>query len=265
MINPQAAVFDSHAHLTSEQFNDEERTKVLDRARSAGITSIMNVATDLPSLNAGWKLQQDAQGICIYCAAATTPHDVSGSEDPFFSTVRDAAVEGRLSAIGETGLEFFHNPESAAIQEAVFLKYALLAKETQLPLIVHCRDAFPTLLGILRNLGDGVRGVLHCFTGTKDHARALLELGWYISLSGIVTFPKSESLRDVAHFLPIDRLLVETDAPYLAPQQKRGQRNEPAYLRYTVEVIAALKKCSYEEVARNSYANAKALFTPPLV
>lgn len=260
MTIPAASLFDSHAHLTFEQFPEEDRGEVLNRALSAGVVSIMNVATDKPSLEAGWLLQKQNEIPSIYCAAATTPHDVSGIDDDFFSYVKDAAQNHRLSAIGETGFDFFHKPESKEHQEVVFLRYALLAQETSLPLIVHCREAFSTLLPILCDFGASVQGVLHCFTGTKDDAKALLDLGWYISLSGIVTFPKSESLREVARFLPNDRFLIETDSPYLAPQPRRGQRNEPAYLRHTVETIAALRQTSYEAIAHDSFANACALF-----
>jgi TatD DNase family protein len=259
MTTPRS-LFDSHAHLTFEQFSEEERQEVLKRAYAAGVVSIMNIATDLPSLEAGWALQINAQPIALYCAAATTPHDVTGPDDPFFATVSTAAREKRLSAIGETGFEFFHNKEHAHHQETVFLRYALLAKETKLPLIIHCRDGFSPFLEIVRDLGSEVRGVLHCFTGTKENAKALLDLGWYISISGIVTFAKSESLREIARFLPEDRLLVETDSPYLAPHPHRGHRNEPAYLQYTVETIAALKNTSFEQIAKASYANAQALF-----
>ena len=253
-------LFDSHAHLSHKPFSEEECEEMLCRAASAGVSSIMNVATDQASLEAGLKIQHNAAGLSIYCAASTTPHDVTGADDPFFSIVEECAKGKRLSAIGETGFDFLIKPDSKGKQEAVFLRYAMLAKETSLPLIVHCREAFPTLLPILRNLGTSVRGVLHCFTGTKGEATALLDLGWYISISGIVTFPKSESLREVVRFLPEDRYLVETDCPYLAPQQKRGERNEPAYLRYTVEAVAALKNTSYEEAAQASFQNAKDLF-----
>jgi len=232
------------------------------RALSAGVTSIMNIATDLPALEGGWKLQSNSGHLSLFCAAATTPHDLTGSDDPFFSIVKDAVYQKRLSAIGETGFDFFYNPDNKEAQEAVFLRYALLAKETGLPLIVHCRNAFPTLLPIIRELGPSLRGILHCFTGTKDDAKALLDLGWYISLSGIVTFPKSESLRETVRFLPNDQFLVETDSPYLAPQPKRGQRNEPSYLQYIVETIASIKKTSYEEIASISFSNACTVFSP---
>ncbi len=253
-------LFDSHAHLTLPPFAEEERPAVLERARNADVLAVMNVATDLPSLHAGWQLQGSATKVALYCAAATTPHDVKGADDPFFSVVEQAAFEHRIAAIGETGFDFFYAPESSQWQAAVFLNYATLAQRTGLPIIVHCRDAFPTLVGMLRNLGGTLRGVLHCFSGTNADARALLDLGWYLSISGIVTFPKSEALREVARFIPLDRLLVETDAPFLAPQQRRGQRNEPSHLPYTVAAIASAKGVPYEHVADSSYCNAQELF-----
>jgi TatD DNase family protein len=260
MTQQKTALFDSHAHLTFEQFSEEERKEVLQRALSAGITSIMNIATTLPQLEAGWELQKISGDVSLYCAASTTPHDTTGIDDPFFAIVGDAARTGRIAAIGETGLDFFHRTEYKAEQRTVFVRYAQLAQETSLPLIVHCREAFPELFDILRDFGTSVRGVLHCFTGTKDEAKVLLDLGWYISLSGIVTFPKSEPLREVARFLPLDRLLIETDSPFLAPQPQRGHRNEPAFMRYTAEAVAALKGTSFEEIATITSRNAKELF-----
>lgn len=254
-------LFDSHAHLTCERFAEQERQDILRRALAAQVMSIMNVATDGPSLDAGLALANESSTISIYCAAATTPHDIASDDDPFFSAVAQAAQSGLLAAIGETGFDFFHAPHTVERQKTVFLRYALLAQQARLPLIVHCRDAFPTLLNALHDIGEPLNGVLHCFTGTTDEARALLERGWFLSFSGIVTFPSATALREAVRFVPQDRLLVETDAPYLAPQEKRGQRNEPAYLHSTVEAIAAIQNCSYERVAEATWTNARTLFT----
>ena len=245
------ALFDSHAHLTMD-------LEVVQRARQAGVIQIMNVAVDGPSLEIGYQLAQEASSVTLYQAAATTPHDVRGEDDPFFHIVEEAAKCHRLSAIGETGFEAFHTPHNLDHQEAIFLRYVQLAITTTLPLIVHCRDAFDRLLRVVHTLP--LKGILHCFTGTKEQARALLDLGWYISFSGIVTFPKAEELREVAKFVPLDRLLVETDAPFLAPQPKRGQKNEPAFLVHTVETLSSVKNLPFETVAEKSCENANRLF-----
>lgn len=253
-------LFDSHAHLSFDQFSREEWGDLFARAHDSGVIAIMNVATDQPSLQKGLELKQASPPVALYLSAATTPHDVKGVEDPFFPIVRDMASKKLLTAIGETGFDFFRRPDCPKEQEAVFLRYVELAQQERLPLIVHCRDSFPTLLGILHEAGPSLRGVLHCFTGNKDEARALLDLGWYLSISGIVTFPKSEALREVVQFVPEGRLLVETDSPYLTPQPKRGMRNEPSFLPYIVQIIASVRNTTYEAIAESSFANAKELF-----
>ena len=156
-------LFDSHAHLTFESSFDIE---VIKRARDAGVTEIMNIAVDAPSLEKSFELAQQAPFLSLYHAAATTPHDLDGTDDSFFIVVQEAAKNGLLSAIGETGFDAFHRPHGGADQKVVFLRYANLALETGLPLIVHCRDAFDHLLRILREVP--VKGVLHCFTGTEE-------------------------------------------------------------------------------------------------
>lgn len=252
-------LFDSHAHLTFQQFPPQEREEVLARAARAGVTHLVNVATNEETLSEGIKLAKDSP-VKVFLAASTTPHDVIDSSDSFFETVRTAAHSKLVSAIGETGFEFYHHPTKAREQEAVFLRYVALASSLSLPLIVHCREAFTTLISILKNFS--LRGVLHCFTGTKEEAKALIDLGWYISFSGIVTYKKSTELREVAAYIPLDRLLVETDSPYLAPQTHRGQRNEPSFLPDTVSTLAEVKSTSFETVAKATFENALLLFEP---
>lgn len=251
-------LFDSHAHLTYDALFHPE---VLMRAVQSSVTSILNIAVDEKSFERGFQLHQYAPpSLSLYHAAATTPHELTGPDDPFFSTVALAVQQKKLTAIGETGLDFYRNPSEKSHQEAVFLRYAQLAVDAHLPLIIHCRQAFDTLFPILRTFGPSLKGVIHCFTGTKEEAKTLLDLGWPLSISGIVTFSKSESLQEIVRFLPIDRMLVETDAPYLAPGPKRGQTNEPAFLTHTVEAVASIKGVSFEEVAHTTFANATDLF-----
>ena len=252
-------LFDSHAHLTFEKMDG---IGAIHRAVEAGIMAIMDVAVDEPSLEKSFTLDSSAAPLALYHAAATTPHDATSPDDPFFLIVEAAVRDGRLSAIGETGLDFFHAPETKAVQEALFLRYAQLAVDTKKPLIIHCREAFSALIPLLKGFGSSLRGVIHCFTGTKEEAKALLELGWPISISGIATFPKSEALREIVRFLPLDQMLIETDAPFLAPAPKRGQTNEPSFLIHTAEIVAQIKEKPLESICEQTFLNAQGLFAP---
>lgn len=256
---------DSHAHLTSPEVFDQLEG-LLERALQAGLERIINICTDIDTLEKGIILSK--QYPWISCAAATTPHDASREAPGMYPLVERAAKEKLLVAVGEIGLDYYYEHSDRESQKTLFRRYIALAKETHLPIIIHCRDAFADLFEILSRdysiSGKWGPGVLHCFTGTVDDAKRLLEEGWYISLSGIVTFKKSEELRQVARIIPIDRLLIETDTPYLAPQSKRGKPNEPSYLPETAAVIAQIKGIPLEDFAAATNANASKLFLKPL-
>lgn len=251
--------FDSHAHLSFPQFGKEERPCVFSRALDAHVTHIMNVATDEKTLQEGFELTPPL-GITLYQAAATPPHALENADDAFFKTVSSLVKSGKLSAIGETGFDFFHTPYMQEVQEIIFSRYLELAINTGLPLIVHCRNAFEVLIPLLKNCTKLPRGVLHCFTGTVAQAKLLLDLGWFLSFSGIVTYKKSQDLRDVAAFTPLEHLLIETDAPYLPPEGLRGKRNEPAFITHTASTIATIKAVSVEQIAKITFENGQRLF-----
>ncbi len=257
--------FDSHLHLTAPQFTHEEALDIIQHAVSVGVTSVMNVATDFDSLTRSLELMPYAQasGLNWYQAAATTPHDASHPEkEAFFQEIERQALANRSTfhAIGETGLDYYYEHSPKKEQQDLFHRYIELASRLNLPLIIHCRDAFPDFFDIIRSYAP-LRGVLHCFTGTKKDASKLLDLGWYVSLSGIVTYTKStEEIKETAKFLPEDRILIETDSPYLAPIPKRGKKNQPAFLLHILESIATLRGVSIDELAQKTYQNAKALF-----
>lgn len=253
---------DTHAHISCQQIADP--ASLLARAHQAGILEVINICTDEESLNRGLALAASVTLPKVHTAAACTPHDVACFGEPFFSVVERHARAGALIAVGETGLDY-HYEHSPRKEQQVFLqRYIRLAREVALPLIIHCRDAFEDFFAIAAEsmrAGWEVRGVLHCFTGTMEEARQALDQGWYISFSGIVTFPKSDALRDVAAYVPLDRLLIETDTPYLAPKSKRGRPNEPAYLLEIATCLASLKNVSVEALARNTLRNAKLVFS----
>ena len=248
---------DSHAHLGDDAlFLQLEAVKK--RAKEALVDCIIDICTDSKTLQRGLSLQEGVPH--IFLAAATTPHDVEKEGVSFFPEVEKAALEGNLIAIGETGLDYYYEHSPKEVQKTFLLQYVRLAIRTKLPLIFHCREAFGDLFSLVRAEYQG-KALVHCFTGTLEEARQALDLGWYISLSGIITFKKSEALREVARYIPLDRILIETDAPYLAPQSKRGQTNESSFIQETARVLAEVKGVSIEELAKRTTENARVFFS----
>lgn len=252
---------DSHAHLSSEMTWDQVEDLVL-RAKDADVGPIINICTDEKSLMRGLELHERYPW--IYNTGSTTPHDVDKEGDAVFPLMEKHAKAGDLVGIGETGLDYYYNHSQPETQKIFLRRYLRLALECQLPVVIHCRDAFPDFFQILDEeyqlQGVHAPGVLHCFTGTLAEARQVLERGWYLSLSGIVTFKKSVELREVAKIVPLNKLLIETDTPYLAPQKWRGKPNEPAYIRATAELIADVKGIELSQLAEATRKNVADLF-----
>lgn len=239
---------DSHAHLTSDALYPEANL-ILTRAKQAGISHIVNICTSIPTLERGIALNKKYPWVLN--TASTTPHDVDVFGESDFQTMENAAKDGLLAAIGETGLDYYYSHSSVENQKKFLKKYAGLAKKYNLPLVIHCRNAFQDLFSLLENQNNVL---LHCFTGTLDEAKEVVRRGWMLSLSGIVTFKKSIELQEVAKWMPLENLLIETDAPYLSPQSKRGKTNEPSFLPETAKKIAELKEIP-DEIIRNITAN----------
>ncbi len=246
---------DTHAHLTSPDLFPEIGD-ILSRAKSANVAKIVNICTDVDTLQKGLVLKEKYPW--IYNTAATTPHDVEKEGEEVFPIVKKHVRD--LVAIGETGLDYYYMHSKKEIQKDFFMKYLHLAIEIDLPIIIHCRDAFDDLFAILDAEYKGKPTLLHCFTGTMEEAKEAINRGYYVSFSGIVTFKNSEPLREVAKIVPLDRLLIETDSPYLAPQSKRGKVNEPSYLPEVAEMIASVKNVSLEEIAKQTKENAERFF-----
>lgn len=252
---------DSHAHLASDEvYGDIDN--LLQRAKDHNIGQIINICTDVKTLQRGLVLAQKYPW--IHNVASTTPHDAATEGEAVFPIMEKHAKSGDLVAVGETGLDYYHYRDTKEVQKHFLRRYLHLALECHLPVVIHCRDAFDDLFPILDSDytvgGVHAPGVLHCFTGTEQEAEEVIKRGWYLSLSGIVTFKKSDTLRRVAKMVPLNQLLVETDTPYLAPQSHRGKINEPAFMIETVAAIAAIKGLSTEEVAQATAANARHLF-----
>lgn len=252
-------LIDSHAHLGDEKIFPEWEN-LLQRAKLAGLEAIVDICTDVVTLERGLLIQSKEPTVPVFLAAATTPHDVEKEGDLFFKRVQEAVLKKQLVAIGETGLDYHYEHSPKETQKKHLIRYFHLAKMAQLPLIFHCREAFSDLFDLADLDYKDSPALLHCFTGTLDEAKEVLKRGWNLSLSGIVTFKKSTELQEVLKYVPLDRLFIETDAPYLAPQSKRGQCNEPSFLLETAQFVADLKKVSLEEVSSVTSQNARDFF-----
>lgn len=262
-------MIDSHCHLDSPQFK-KDLPQVMERARQAGVTLIVVPGVDLPSSRAAVALAEVHQD--VVAAVGVHPHDAQTLDEEGQRELRELARQSQVVAIGEIGLDYYRDLSPRDVQRRAFERQLELAAESNLPVIVHDRDAHDDVLAILRgyrklvfdkNQLSGL-GVIHSFSGDAAMAELVLELGFYIGVSGPVSYPNAEKARAVVRAVPLERLLIETDAPYLAPQAKRGKRNEPAYVRYVAEAIAAAKSLNVEQVIEQTARNAHDVFHIPL-
>lgn len=251
-------LFDSHAHLDDPRFA-EDLEAVLERARAAGVARIATVGAGIASSERAIALAAAHPGFLI-ATAGVHPHEARLLDDGAQTALRAWASGGAVAAVGETGLDYHYDSSPRPAQREAFAWHCDLAQATGLPLVVHCREAFDDGLGIMREYGGRVRGVAHCFTGGWPEARRFLDLGFFVSFSGLVTFPKMRALREVAARVPLDRLLVETDCPYLAPEGRRGRRNEPAWVASVAKALAGEFSVSCEELAERTCRNAIHLY-----
>jgi TatD DNase family protein len=250
-------LFDTHAHLHFPGF-DEDRAAVLARARAAGVRRMLTIGTDAPTSQAAIALA--AREADVWATVGVHPHDAGESDDAALAEVERLAAQPRVVAIGEIGLDFFRNLSPPDVQERVFRRYLGLARRLAKPVVLHCRDAHAEMLAILAEERVGeVGGFMHCFSGDVEVARRCLDLGLLISLAGPVTYPNARALPDVARFVPGDRLVVETDCPFLPPQGYRGKRNEPAYLGITAARVAELRGEPLAALAERTSENARRL------
>jgi len=246
---------DTHAHLDFPQF-DGDREEVIERALAAGVRRIINVGADLASSRRAVALAEAHPP--IYAAVGVHPHDAKTLTDEALAELLGLARHPKVVAIGEIGLDFYRDLSPREAQRQAFERQLALARELGLPVIVHDRNAHAEVMDVLRR--RGLRGVLHCFSGDLEMARQAIEMGFYISVAGPATFKNAKRLPEIVRQLPLERLLIETDCPYLAPHPHRGRRNEPAYVRLVAEAVADIKGLPLEEVARVTTANARALF-----
>jgi len=251
-------LFDTHAHLHFPGF-DEDRDAVLARARAAGVRRMVTIGTDGETSRAALALADRHPD--VWATAGVHPHDAAESDEAAQAEVERIAAERRVVAIGEIGLDFFRNLSPPETQERVLRRFLALARRLRKPVVLHCRDAHAEILALLgEERVAEVGGIMHCFSGDVAIARRCLDLGLLISLAGPVTYPNARALPDVARFVPGDRLVVETDCPFLPPQGYRGKRNEPAYLTITAARVAELRGEPLDDLAARTTANACRLF-----
>ena len=251
---------DSHCHLNDERFAGE-LDAVLQQAKQAGVSAMATICTDL----------SEAQGLLdmanahadLYCSVGVHPHEAQVPENQknLAQVLAEFAACDKVIGLGETGLDYYYEHSSRKAQREAFTTHIEVATQTSLPLIVHTRDAEDDTIDLLKTAKGNITGVIHCFSGSQELADKSLDLGFYISISGIVTFKKADALRAIVKRLPLDRVLLETDAPYLAPVPKRGKRNEPAFMVHTAEVVADLLGVDMETLARRTSENFATLFT----
>lgn len=248
---------DSHAHIDGPEF-DADRDEVIARARAAGVSTILNVGTGDPHSGAFERaVELGKRYKSVYTAIGTHPHDARFYDDAAEARIKTLIKSERVIAWGEIGLDFHYDNSPRDVQVAVFKRQLRAARECNLPVVIHTREAEAETIEILKTDYDGAerRGIFHCFSGSRELAQRAVELGFMISFSGIVTFKKAEELRETAREVPLDRLLIETDCPYLTPIPYRGKRNEPAYVVEVARCLAGLHNVDIEEMARITTAN----------
>jgi len=249
-------VIDSHCHLDNAQF-DPDREAVIDRALAAGVERMLVIGTGEgpPDLEAGIRLADRHQP--IYATVGIHPHDASKAMPDTYTRLRELLKQPKVVALGEIGLDYHYDHSPREVQRAVFLEQMLIAGEARKPVVIHTREAWEDTIALLETYWRpyGLGGIMHCFSGNADQAALCVDLGFHLSFGGIVTFPKSADVQEAARRTPPDRLLIETDAPYLAPVPYRGKRNEPAFVAETARKLADLRGVAAEEIARITSEN----------
>ncbi|MFZ5642776.1 MAG: TatD family hydrolase [Bacillota bacterium] len=249
---------DTHAHLDIEEF-DKDRDEVIGRAVESGVAAIVNASFDMDSSYRSVALAESHE--MIYALVGVHPHDADEVPKNYLEQLESLSKRRKVVAMGEMGLDYYRDLSPRTVQQKVFREQLALARELDIPVVIHDRDAHSDVMEILK--GDSLPkrgGVMHCYSGSWEMAREFMKMGFYISIAGPVTFPNAAKLRDIAVKLPMDRILIETDCPYLAPQKWRGKRNEPAYVKYVAGEIAGLRGMPADDFARAASANAAAIF-----
>ena len=250
-------LIDSHAHLQWASF-DADREKVITRAREANVKNIVNIGYDLDGSEKAVELAEKYEG--LYATVGIHPHNADRFNEKILETLRSISENPKVVAIGEIGLDYYRNLSSKDAQQKAFETQLILAQELKLPVVIHDRDAHAEVLKTLSKFKGKTNGVMHCFSGSPEIAEQCIRMDYCVSFAGPVTFPNAYKLHETAKTIALDKILIETDCPWLAPQNMRGKRNEPAFLPFTAEKVANLRGISLDELAEATTKNAKQLF-----
>ncbi len=254
-------LIDTHCHLTFKELSGDVAA-VIERSRAAGVTSWITVGTDPQENQKAVELTEKFEN--MYAAVGTHPHEARTVTADTLKELRAIAQHKKVVAIGETGLDYHYNFSSHDEQKSVFAGQLKIAAEINLPAVIHCREAFDETMEILEQFGDDKKVVFHCFSGSASQAKIILDKGFYISFTGVVTFKNAETIREAARIVPVDRMMVETDCPYMSPEPMRKQKiNEPALMVHTAKRLAELKGMDFADFAEAVTATSKAFFGLP--
>lgn len=251
-------IFESHAHYDDEAF-DEDREALLKSLPENGIDAVINVGASLDSCRTTIGLMK--QYPFIYGAIGVHPSETDELDEESFKWLKESCSIEKAVAVGEIGLDYHYNDPSPAVQKNWFERQLELAREVKLPVVIHSRDAAKDTLDMLKSLhAEEMGGVIHCYSYTKEIAREYLDMGFYFGIGGVITFANAKKLKEAVEYIPMDRILLETDSPYLSPEPNRGKRNSSLNLPYIASAVADIKKVSYEETLAVTHDNAKTLF-----
>lgn len=254
-------LIDSHAHIDDSRF-DDDREQVIERAVQQGLNYIINVGHDMESSLRSLELAEKYP--FIYATVGVHPHDAKDVPGDYLKQLKKLTEHPKVIAVGEIGLDYYYDLSPREVQKEVFVAQLNLAKTVNLPVVIHLRDAYGDFLDIMsKEKLEPISGVMHCYSGSLEVARECLNMGFYISFAGPVTFKNAEKLKEVAAKVPLEKILIETDCPYLTPVPYRGKRNEPSYVKYVAEKIAEIKGITTEELSQAAWQNAQRLFKLP--
>jgi len=256
------SLIDSHCHLDDKQYR-RDRDAVIQRALEAGVEGLLAVGSGPPDLEAGVRLAEERPQ--IHATVGVHPHDAAKATEDTWRRLRELLAHPKVLAVGEIGLDYHYDFSPRPAQREAFIRQLDLAREAGKPIVVHTREAWPATLALLKEhwIPAGLPGIMHCFSGGPGEAIQVARMGFYVSFAGVLTYPKAVNLHQAARRVPLERLLVETDAPYLAPEPHRGRRNEPAWVVLTARRLAELRGQSFEQVAEATTENYRRLFGLP--
>ena len=253
--------FDSHSHYNDEKF-DEDREQIIEETYKSGVTKFICAGYNVESSKKAIEISQKHE--FIYSICGISPNDIPQSEEELWKTIDEISKivqqNKKIVAIGEIGLDYYWNKENKELQKKAFIKQIELANKLELPIVIHSRDASVDTIDIIKNNIVNKRGIFHCCQLNQEMVKQAINLGYYISFAGPITFKNSKNAKEVVDLVPMDKILIETDSPYLSPEPNRGKRNDSRNVKYVAEKIAEFKNMSLEEIARITYENAMRIF-----